>query len=53
METFITGYCRVLDSARTVMADTEDAEADCAYPDCVYAPSCPIAKQLKEYLSQT
>ena len=43
-EAFFSGYCRVLDGARTVLV--EDGEADCEYPDCPYAQSCPIGKQI-------
>ena len=49
-ETFITGYCRRLDQSRVVTAVTEDGvltEADCCYPDCVHAPACPIAAELR------
>ena len=50
-EYFFTGYCRQLDSSRTVgvcICDGEVAEADCAYHSCVYAPGCQIGKQIKE-----
>lgn len=50
VEEFVTGYCRVLDGARTVTVDTEEREADCAYPDCPYSADCPIGKQIKAYL---
>ncbi len=43
-EAFFSGYCRVLDGARTVLV--EDGETDCDYPDCPYAQSCPIGKQI-------
>ena len=48
-EAFISGYCRTLDCSRMVTAELEDGcltEADCLYPDCPYAGSCTIAKQL-------
>lgn len=49
-EVFYSGYCRALDGSRTVTAETEDGvltDADCGYPDCLYAPNCPIAAQLR------
>ena len=49
-EKFISGYCRQLDQSRVVTAVTEDGvltEADCCYPDCVHAPACPIAAELR------
>lgn len=49
MEEFFSGYCRVLDGARTVVADGEEKSADCAYPDCLYAAECPIAARLREF----
>ena len=50
-EKFITGYCRQLDQSRVVTAVTEDGvltEADCCYPNCVHAPACPVARELRE-----
>ena len=48
MEKFITGYCKALDGARTVLV--EEGEADCAFPACSHAPDCPIAEKIKEKL---
>ena len=45
-EMIISGYCRQLDSSRTVMV--EDGEADCLYPDCPYAANCPIAENISK-----
>ena len=48
-ELFFTGYCRALDSGRTVeviMTDGIPAEVDCAYPDCIHRSVCPIARQI-------
>ena len=48
-ELFFTGYCRTLDSGRTVevsMTDGIPAEVDCAYPDCIHRSVCPIARQI-------
>lgn len=47
MEEFVSGYCRVLDAARTVLADTQEGTADCSYPDCVYAPQCQLALRFR------
>lgn len=47
-ELFLSGYCRALDQSRTVCAEIEEGKpvfVDCAYPDCPYAPTCPIAAQ--------
>ena len=49
METFFSGYCRVLDCSRLVEVEYEPGtspEADCCYADCVYRSSCPIAAQI-------
>ncbi len=50
-EAFFSGYCRATDQSRTVTAEVFDgqAEADCAYPDCPYAPACPIAQRIAEF----
>ncbi len=48
-ETFVSGYCRQLDSSRMVEAVLENGtvtEVDCCYGNCVYQGSCPIAKTL-------
>ncbi len=50
MEKIFTGYCRVLDAARMVLADSDDGEADCQFPSCAYAQECPVAAQLGEFL---
>lgn len=42
-----SGYCRRTDSARTVFYE-EGEGADCAWPDCVYAPDCPIAREISQ-----
>ena len=51
MEVFLSGYCRSTDSARTVLVDTEDSCADCAYPDCPHKGSCPIAEEIAHLLN--
>ncbi len=53
-EYFFTGYCRTTDQSRTVTVELEDgklAEADCCYEDCVHAPNCTIAQQIREQTS--
>ena len=48
-EKFISGYCRTLDQSRMVTVELTDDridDVDCLYPACVYAPNCPIAKQI-------
>jgi len=52
-ESFFTGYCRQLDSARTVAVVTEGGtltEVDCCYPNCSYQTDCPIGKRIEELL---
>ena len=54
-ESFFTGYCRQLDSARTVAVVTEDrtlTEVDCCYPDCSYQADCPIGKNIAALLEE-
>lgn len=52
MEEFVTGYCRVLDAARTVTVDLDEREADCAYPDCPYRVDCPVGRQIAIILGE-
>ena len=49
-EIFLSGYCRALDQSRMVEVEIHrgEAEADCAYPDCPYAPNCQISQKIKE-----
>ena len=52
-ELFLSGYCRASDSSRMVaifLVDGKLEEADCAYPNCPYAPNCPIAAKIEEAL---
>ena len=52
-ELFFSGYCRALDSRRTVAALLEAGElteVDCNFENCIYAPSCPIGQQLEAVL---
>ena len=50
-ELFFSGYCRCLDSSRTVEVILEDGkvtEVDCAWPECIHRVSCPIAKEISD-----
>lgn len=49
-EFFVSGYCRVLDQNRMVVVEICDGEVDacCSYPDCHYAPTCPVALKIQE-----
>ena len=50
-ELFFSGYCRQLDSARTVeviLEDGEITEIDCCYGNCLYQANCPIAREVAE-----
>lgn len=52
-EAFFSGYCRCVDGSRTVAVEAENAHlthADCDYPDCPFAPTCPIAHSIDEFL---
>lgn len=52
-EGFFSGYCRAIDNSRTVAVETENTAltyADCDFPDCAYAPNCPVAKSIREFL---
>lgn len=53
-ETFLSGYCRMLDQSRMVAVVTKDGvllETDCSYPDCPYAPGCPVAEKIREQIT--
>ena len=47
-ETFISGYCRALDSVRTVTVEIENGKffADCSYGSCPYEGNCQIAQRI-------
>ena len=49
-EYFFTGYCRALDSVRTVTVEIENGNlfADCSYGSCPYEGSCQIAQRIRE-----
>ena len=52
-EVFLSGYCRAMDQSRMVAVVREDnaiTDVDCGYPDCPYAPGCPVAEKIKELI---
>ncbi len=53
-ELLVSGYCRCLDGARTVLAepDGDGIEADCSYADCPHRQSCQIAQQLDAFCAR-
>ena len=54
-ELFFSGYCRMLDGARTVACVFEDGaltEADCYYGGCLHEPNCEIAKKIRAELNE-
>lgn len=51
-EKLISGYCCVLNAARTVLVDREEGGADCSYPTCEHRAECPIAAQIRDFLEQ-
>ena len=50
LEEFITGYCRALDSSRTVLLElaADEYTADCSYGSCPYEAACPIGQKIRE-----
>jgi hypothetical protein len=55
-EHYLTGYCRVLDSARVVELVTEDGtieDCDCCYGNCKFQSQCTVAKSIEEMLKIT
>lgn len=50
-EYFFSGYCRTLDNSRTVAVEAEDGkitEVDCCFENCIHAPNCSIAKEIRK-----
>ncbi len=49
-EILVSGYCRAQDQSRMVTLELYGGkwEADCAWPDCPFAPQCQLAQQLTE-----
>ena len=53
-EHYLTGYCRVLDSARVVEVVVDGGkvdECDCGYGNCKFQSQCTIAKSIEELTS--
>ena len=49
-EYFFSGYCRTLDKSRMVAVEVDDgkiAEVDCCFENCIHAPNCTIAQQIR------
>ena len=54
-EIFYTGYCRQIDSSRTVVLVKENgelAEVDCNYETCLFSGSCTIGKAITQSLEK-
>ena len=54
-EHYLTGYCRVLDSARVVELVTEDGtieDCDCCYGNCKFQSQCTVAKSIEALISE-
>ncbi len=54
-ESVVTGYCRQLDSSRMVCIAAQDGElteVDCAFESCAYAPGCPVAEKIRQFLQE-
>lgn len=47
-EVILTGYCRCIDSSRTVMV--EEGSPDCQYEVCPHKGDCQIGQNIKELL---
>ena len=53
-ESFISGYCRCLDSSRMVELITEDGkllEVDCSFENCPHTSNCTIAQAINGQLT--
>lgn len=54
-EHFLSGYCRTVDDSRMVTVVTEDGvltEVDCCFENCIYAPNCTIAAEIRQLTKQ-
>lgn len=54
-EHFLSGYCRTVDQSRLVTAVTENGqllEVDCCFENCVHAPNCTIAAEIRALLKE-
>ncbi len=52
-ETFLSGYCRVIDQSRMVTVETDNGtliDVDCCFTNCVHTPNCLIAKAIRDLL---
>ena len=49
-EVILSGYCRCMDSSRTVMV--EEGEPDCQYESCPHKNECQIGQKIKELLEK-
>lgn len=52
-EHFLSGYCRTIDESRMVTVVTEDGqltEVDCCFENCIHAPNCTIAQEIRRQL---
>lgn len=55
-EYFFSGYCRTMDESRMVAVVVEDGlliEVDCCYNNCIHAPNCTIAKEIRQVCEST
>ena len=51
-ETYLSGYCRVLDASRMVellLVDGKCTEVVCCYGNCPHQSVCLIAKEIDKY----
>ena len=54
-ESFISGYCRTIDSSRMVAVETDGSqllEVDCCYESCPYTGNCTVAQAIEELLGE-
>ena len=50
-EYFFSGYCRTLDKSRMVAVEVENrkvTEVDCRFENCIHAPNCTIAEEIRK-----
>ena len=50
-EKIFSGYCRTLDKSRMVTVETEDGkvtDVDCCFENCIHAPNCTIAEEIRK-----
>jgi len=54
-EYFFSGYCRTLDTCRTVAVEIDGGkltEVDCCYENCIHAPNCTIAEEIRKSITE-